>query len=147
MSKASPEIQALARQLLAFEAAHDNSSAVGVSVAARVIEELRRRLIRLAGVDGFRSLLSRALTLARMESPSLNMVRVRADGSVEGFDGVEGEQEPAGAVGGQAGIVLLAHLLELLVTFIGKPLTLRLVRDAWPDVSMDGAASGGDDKS
>ncbi len=137
MSTASPENQELARRLLAFEAAHDNSSTAGVDVAARVIEELRLRLIRLAGVDGFRSLLSRALTLAKAEVPSLNMVQVRADGSVEGFDGIEGSQE-AGAAG-QAGIVLVAHLLELLVTFIGAPLTLRLVRDKWPDASMDGA--------
>jgi hypothetical protein len=32
----------------------------------------------------------------------------------------------------------VAHLLELLVTFIGAPLTLSLVRDKWPDASMDG---------
>ncbi len=137
MSTASPEIQDLARRLLSFQAAHDNSSDAGVDVAVLVIEELRLRLVRLAGVDGFRSLLSRALTLAKAEVPSLKMVQVRADGSVEGFDGIEGSQE-AGAAG-QAGIVLVAHLLELLVTFIGAPLTLRLVRDKWPDASMDGA--------
>ncbi len=137
MSTASPEIQDLARRLLAFEAAHDSSSDVRVEVAVRVIEELRMRLIRLAGVDGFRSLLSRALTLAKAKVPSLNMVHVRADGSVEGFDGIEQSQEVGEAT--QAGIVLVAHLLELLVTFIGEPLTLRLVRDAWPDASVDGA--------
>ncbi|MBA3713379.1 MAG: hypothetical protein H0W76_13160 [Pyrinomonadaceae bacterium] len=137
MSTASPEIQDLARRLLAFEAAHDSSSDVRVEVAVRVIEELRMRLIRLAGVDGFRSLLSRALTLAKAKVPSLNMVHVRADGSVEGFDGIEQSQEAGEAT--QAGIVLVAHLLELLVTFIGEPLTLRLVRDAWPDASVDGA--------
>ena len=136
MSTASPEIQELARRLLAFEAARGDSSAAGVDVAARVVEELRLRLIKLAGVDGFRSLLSRALTLARPEVPSLNMVQVRADGSVEGFDGIEGSQVTGAAT--QAGTVLVAHLLELLVTFIGAPLTLSLVRDRWPDASMDG---------
>ena len=138
MSTASTEIQDLARQLLAFEAAHDNSPDARVDVSLRVIEELRMRLIRLAGVDGFRSLLSRALTLAKAEAPSLNMLHVRTDGSIEGFDGIEQSQEAGGAAI-QAGIVLVAHLLELLVTFIGKPLTLRLVRDAWPDASMDKA--------
>ena len=145
MSTASPEIQDLARRLLAFEAAHDNSSAAGVEVAVRVIEELRMRLIKLAGVDGFRSLLSRALTLAKAEVHSLSMVQVRADGSVEGFDGIEGSQEEAGAAT-QAGIVLVANLLELLVTFIGAPLTLRLVRDKWPDASMAGADLRGEEK-
>jgi hypothetical protein len=137
MSTASPEIKDLVRQLLAFEAAHDNSSQARIDVAVQVIEELRMRLIRLAGVDGFRSLLSRALTLAKAEVPSLNVVNVRADGSLEGFDGIEQRHE-AGAAG-QAGIVLVAHLLELLVSFIGEPLTLRLVRDKWPDASMDGS--------
>ena len=137
MSTASPEIQNLARRLLAFEATHQNSSDARVDVAVRVIEELRMHLSRLTGVDGFRSLLSRALTLAKAGVPSLNMVHVRADGSLEGFVGIE-QSEDAGA-GGQAGIVLVAHLLELLVTFIGAPLTLRLVRDKWPDASMDGA--------
>jgi hypothetical protein len=136
MSTASPEIQNLARRLLAFEAAHNNSSDGGVDVVARVIEELRLRLIKLAGVDGFRSLLSRAVTLAKVEVPSLNIVQIRSDGALEGFDGIEGGRE-AGAAG-QAGTVLVAHLLELLVTFIGAPLTLRLVRDIWPDASMDG---------
>ncbi len=136
MSTASPEIQELARRLLAFEAARDNTSEARVDVAMRVIDELRLRLIRLAGVDGFRSLLSRALTLAKAEVHSLNMVHVRADGSLEGFDGIEQSQEAGAAV--QAGIVLVAHLLELLVTFVGVPLTLRLLRDKWPDASMDG---------
>lgn len=137
MSTASPEIHDLARRLLAFAAADKNSSDARADVAVQVIEELRTHLIRLTGVDGFRSLLSRALTLAKAEVPSLNMVQVRADGSLEAFDGIEQSQE-AGAAG-QAGIVLVAHLLELLVTFIGAPLTLRLVRDKWPDASMDGA--------
>ena len=134
MSTASPEIQELARRLLAFEGAHDNSPDVDVDVVVQVIEELRLRLIRLAGNDGFRSLLSRALTLAKEEAPSLNMVHIRTEGSLEGFDVIEQSQE-AGAAG-QAGLVLVSHLLELLVTFIGAPLTLHLVRDKWPDASL-----------
>ncbi len=131
MSTASPEIQDLARRLLAFEAVSDNSSDAGVDVAVQVIEELRLRLIRLAGVDGFRSLLSRALTLAKAEVPSLEMVQVSADGSVEGFDGIEQSRE-AEAAAQQAGIILVAQLLDLLVTFIGAPLTLTRGNGAPP---------------
>jgi hypothetical protein len=135
MSTVSPEVQDLARRLVAFEANHDNSSDARADVVALVIEELRMHLVRLAGVDGFRSLLSCALRLAKAEAPSLNMVHVGADGSLEGFDQIEKNQE-AGAAG-QAGIVLVAHLLELLVAFIGGPLTVALLRDKWPDASMD----------
>ena len=142
MSTTSPETQDLARRLLASEAAHDNSSATGVDGAARVIEELRLRLTKLAGVDGFRALLSRALTLATAEVPSLNTVQVSADGSLEGFEGIEASE----AVAGQAGAGLVAQLLELLTTFIGEALTLRLIRDSWPDASMDGANLRGEEK-
>jgi hypothetical protein len=134
MSTASPEVQDLARRLLAFEATHDNAADAYVEVVVQVIEGLRVHLVRLAGVDGFRSLLSRALTLAKAEVPALNMVRTRADGSLEGFDKLEEDHEAG--VAEEAGVVLVAHLLDLLVTFIGEPLTLRLVRDKWPDASM-----------
>ena len=142
MSTASPQNQELARRLIAFEAARANSSDAPVDTAVRVIGELRLRLIRLAGVDGFRSLLSRALTLAKAEVPSLNMVSVGADGSLEGFEGIEASE----AVAGQAGASLVAQLLELLTTFIGEALTLRLIRDSWPDASMDGAILRGEEK-
>ena len=131
MSTVSPEIEDLTQRLLAIEAAHDSSSTARADVAVQFIKELRIHLIKFAGADGFRSLLSRALTLAKAEVPSLDMVHVRADGSLEGFDGIDRTQEA------QAGVVLVAHLLELLVTFIGAPLTLRLVGDKWPEASMD----------
>ncbi|MCA1632754.1 MAG: hypothetical protein LC802_03310 [Acidobacteria bacterium] len=146
MSTASPQNQELARRLLVFEAARANSSDARVGVAALVIGELRLYLIRLAGVDGFRSLLSRALTLAKAEVPSLNMVQVRADGSVEGFDGIEGSEGEGAAAAGEAGAVLVAYLLELLTTFIGEALTLRLVLDTWPEASTDGAHLRGEEK-
>jgi len=136
MSTASPQNRELARRLIGFEAARASSSDAPVDAAVLVIGELRLRLTRLAGVEGFRSLLSRALTLSKAEVPSLNIVRISSDGSLEGFDGIEGSEEAGAAT--QAGIVLVAHLLELLVTFIGAPLTLRLLRDKWPDASMDG---------
>ena len=39
--------------------------------------------------------------------------------------------------GAEAVAAIMGHLLGLLVTFIGKPLTLRLVREGWPDLSLD----------
>ncbi len=135
MRTASPKVKGLALRLLAFEAGKPNSADAHVDGAVQVIEELRLRLVKLAGVVGFRSLLSRALTLAKAEAPSLNIVHVRADGSLEGLDGIKQSEEVG--VAEQAQIVLVAHLLGLLVTFIGEPLTLRLVRDKWPDASMD----------
>lgn len=144
MNTASPEIENLARQLVAFEAAHDGSADAEASVAVRVIEDLREHLIKLTGVHGFHSLLSRALTLAKTEVPSLSTVHVSAEGSLEGFDGID--HNPKAGAAGQAGIILVAHLLELLVTFIGAPLMLRLLGDKWPAASLGQAPLRTEDK-
>jgi len=117
VSTASPQNLELARRLSGFEAARASSSDAPVDTAVLVIGELRLRLTRLAGAEGFRSLLSRALALSKAEVPSLNVVQISSDGSLEGFDGIEGSEEAGAAT--QAGIVLGAHLLELPVTFIG----------------------------
>lgn len=130
----SSSTRELARRLLAVEAATQRATDGHEHEAARVCEKLRISLTRLAGADAFTSLLRRALSLARAEFPSLQSVKLKPDGSLEGLDvlaadSTRGEHEAA--------IAITAHLLGLLVTFIGKPLTLRLVRDAWPDASWE----------
>jgi len=80
-----PESRHLAQRLLDYEAVAGKNSE-STSAAFRVFAKLRRPLITLAGVAGFRSLLSRALTLARAEAPSLSAVQVAADGSLKGLD-------------------------------------------------------------
>ena len=102
-----------------------------VHEAVLVSDKLRISLTRFAGVDGFASLQRRALALARAEMPSLQSVKVGADGRLEGFE------QLAVDAGTGAAAAVTAHLLGLLVTFIGKPLTLTLVREAWPDVSLE----------
>lgn len=129
MSQASPEIQKLAEHILASEAAHEKGLEAGRLVVP-IIKELRALLIRLAGVAGFHALLSRALALARTQAPCLHHVRVGADGFLEGIEQME--HEDAAEVE-RAERVLVFHLLELLVTFIGQPLTLRLLSIRWAD--------------
>jgi hypothetical protein len=41
----------------------------------------------------------------------------------------------------KGGASLVAQLLGLLVTFIGVALTMRLVRDIWPDAPYDSTDS------
>ena len=71
----------LAQRLIAYESAAGETSEPTKFAAFSVCETLRQPLCTLAGVAGFRSLLSRALTLARAEAPSLSAVQVAADGS------------------------------------------------------------------
>jgi len=39
------------------------------------------------------------------------------------------------------GAILIAHLIGLLLTFIGEGLTFRLVQDVWPESAFDGRVS------
>jgi hypothetical protein len=90
----------------------------------RVCDNLRRPLSTLAGAAGFRSLLARALTLAKQESPVLGAWEVKSDGSLQVLNGDAAH----------SGAVLIAHLIGLMITFIGESLTLRLLHDVWPDL-------------
>ena len=127
-------MRALARRLLAVEAARPGDQATPGGEAVRVCDKLRISLTRFAGADGFASLLRRTLALARAEAPSLNRITVNTDCSMDGLEALAADEADGGVA---ATTALTAHLLGLLVTFIGQPLTLRLVRDAWPDESLD----------
>ena len=117
-------MQDLARRLLAASRAAADPP---VHDAVAVCDTLRIALTKVAGADGFSALLRRALALARAEAPSLHGVKLGTNCHMEGLEEVTSE----GAV------ALAAHLLELLVTFIGEPLALRLVREGWPDESFE----------
>jgi hypothetical protein len=131
MDKPAASMRDLARRLLA---ASRTASDPQVPEAVLVNERLRIYLTQIAGADGFASLLRRALALASAEVPALRSTRVSADGHLEGFELLAGH---AGSVGDEAAVAITAHLLGLLVTFIGEPLTLKLVREAWPETSPD----------
>jgi hypothetical protein len=120
--------------LVALEAASQSATGAHAHEAVRVCDKLRISLTRFAGSDGFTSLLGRALALALAEVPSLQTVQVKPDCSLEGLGALAVD---ATNVGPEAAVAITAHLLGLLETFIGKPLTLRLLREAWPGVSLD----------
>lgn len=134
MDMLSSSTRELARRLLAAEAASESAAGAGALVAVRASEKLRVSLTRFAGPDGFTALLRRALALARDDVPALRGIAERANGSLEGLEELAAEPP---AVRNDAALAITTHLLGLLVTFIGEPLTGRLVREAWPDVSSD----------
>jgi hypothetical protein len=134
----------LARRLLADEAAADKTSLTSESTILRVYEKLRLSLSALAGVAGFRSLVSRALTLAKAKAPGLSKMQVAKDGSLQVFGEAELESDKRGD--GEGGVVLLNELLGLLHAFIGEALTLRLLQEVWPDTVFDDCDSGTGEK-
>src|SRR5687767_10060082 len=119
-----------AKLLIACDAKGNSGLARNAPAAfGNAVEKLRLPLVALTGTAGFRALLSRALALANAEVRWLNAVHIRGDGSLEcpaEVAQLDKEEIASGEV------LLIAHLLSLLVTFIGEALTLRLVQDAWP---------------
>jgi hypothetical protein len=145
MSKANSQLRTFAQRLIALEAKKPAAPGAKLSPEFRVCEKLRPHLARLMGIGGFRVLLSRALVLAGAEVRWLRAVHVKADGGLEGFAELQ-TQLTAGEIS-EGRVVLVAQLLGLLVAFIGEHLTLRLMQDAWPELSPgDWNLGKGDEK-
>jgi len=133
MPTPSPSLRDLIRRL---RGGSQSPSDAHVHEAAVVIEKLRIILTKFAGAEGFASLLRRALVLASADVPSVQNLKVGPEGRLEGFEKLAADPGAASA-GSEAAVAITSHLLGLLGTFIGEPLTLKLVREAWPDTSLD----------
>jgi hypothetical protein len=145
MSKASSQMRRFARRVLAHETPLRRRSSDGANPATfQVIDELRPQLVNLMGMGGFRGLLSRAIVLGGEELRWLRAVHVKADGALEGFE--EHAQLAPGQFA-EGKVVLLAQLLGVLVALIGVGLTLRMVHDTWPNLSLDDLDLGSGESS
>jgi hypothetical protein len=132
-----------ARHLLAFEATADKDSLQTEPPTLLVYEKLRHQLNPLVGVDGFQLLAVRALKLAQSESPLLSKVQVTASGSLLGLGEVAPPHAPGAAPEDDLGILLIANLFGLFLTFLGTATTRQLVLNVFPhldDASPSGAA-------
>lgn len=126
----SREMQELAQHLLDEEALAGDTTKLAEPAVVRVSEKLRGALSVLVGADNYRFLLSRALTLARVEAPGLSAVQITADGSLRGVGEVDLADYRAEAA------VLIGQLLGLFLTFLGVPLTLRLLQDVSSNLAV-----------
>jgi hypothetical protein len=112
----------------------NDAGAQGLAESARTAyDDLSRVSVPLIGQDGFDAMAGRALHLAQRVHPCLAAMPPR-DPAHEPFARVVaclGQQAPA--VAAKAAAEVLAILTGLFVTFIGEPLTMRLLHQAWPD--------------
>ena len=127
MDSPSSSVRDLARTLLTQIAAKSDLQEVEM-----VTQRLRESLTPFAGAIGFASLLQRAVVLATAEVPALRGLTVSSDGRLGGVEELgthtKAERE-------QAAIAIAAHVLGLLSTFVGEPLTKRLVLQLSSDTS------------
>jgi hypothetical protein len=127
-------MQNIAKRLIAEEQRAGNNAEQDSRAAFSVCEKLRPPLCTFTGVAGYRSLLSRALALAKVQAPLLKGVRIKSDGSFEYT--LEMETQLITDEAAMAGRALADQLIGLLVVFIGEALTLRLVHDVWPMAAL-----------
>lgn len=120
----------------------------------RALNKLRLHLSKTIGQEGFRTLLARALALTTPQFPNLGSIQINADGSLNGLPGTAGAhskitqneaqstqsyETPSTATMAnpiEGATALLAHLIALLVTFIGEDLTLRILSALWPELAF-----------
>jgi hypothetical protein len=117
----------LAGILVACEANTGTTALQTEPATVRVYERLRRQLCAPMGTDGFQALASRALALAKAESPGLSAVQIAANGGLRGLGEVESQRDAD--EDGEVGVILIAQLLGLFLTFLGEATTLRLIED------------------
>lgn len=114
-----------ARRLIASEREADSPSTLAEPATLRVYEKLRRQLCAPVGVDGFQALASRALYLAKAQSPRLSALRVAPDGGLRGLSEIELQSDLDSDR--EVGINLIAQLLGLFLTLLGEAATTRLI--------------------
>jgi hypothetical protein len=132
------------RQIALKVLAQHTASAAGAdtlaAAARRAYDDLARVSAPLIGQAGVDALTGRALHLAQREYPWLAAPHEpdRADGPFARMILCLERQDPAVAT--EAAGAVFATFTGLLVTFIGEPLTARLLRKAWPDAFSDALA-------
>jgi hypothetical protein len=123
----------LALKVLAQYAGEAAGSEALATAAHRAYEELARVSTPLIGQVGVDALTGRALHLTQQDYPWLRGRREPAPTN-ESFDQVIArleQQDPPVATEGAAAV--FATFAGLLVTFIGEPVTTRLLQKAWPE--------------
>jgi hypothetical protein len=130
-------LRQLALNVLAQHAGPAAGAEALATAAQRAYNDLTRVSAPLIGQVGVDALTGRALHLVQREYPWLVPT-----GEPEPADGPFAQvmfclerQDPA--VVTEAAGAVFATFTGLLVTFIGEPLTIRLLRQAWPDVFSD----------
>ena len=145
-------LRELALKVLAQHAGPAAGAEALAAAAHRAYDDLARVSAPLIGQAGVDALTGRAVHLAQREYSWLVHTPEGTPVSTERTPGTPPEQADGPfahvivslerqdpAVATEAAGAVLATLTGLLVTFIGEPLTTRLLQKAWPDAFSDDA--------
>lgn len=138
----------LGRRLIAHEAAPGASPSETAAAGEAVLGKLDARLTVMLGREGVRSLLGRALHLAKRSHPLLQAVEVEPPPEGNPTAGVPLKGLRESTAGGdpaalaEALAALIGSFIWLLARFIGRSTTLRELRRIWPALSFPEAGPG-----
>ncbi len=135
MDRFSLPLLGFAKRLIALELSGPESTKSASQRAISSFEKLRSQIITLMGSGGFQALLTRAIALAQSDVEWLRQVHVNADGMIETPLQVQPPISTEQMTEGSA--IVLAHFLGLLVTFVGVRIMVNIVRETWPEISVD----------
>jgi len=107
------------------------------AAAGRIYQDLDRVVSPLIGHLGVDSLTGRALHLAGREYPCVVTTREPDQGDRPFAQVLVCLEQQDAAEATAAAAAVFATFTGLLGTFIGEPLTARLLRKAWPDAFSD----------
>jgi len=132
MAEISATARELARRALLDTGGGQREPAALAEAADHAYVRLRDRLADLIGVLGYGALVARAMRMVQAESPGLTRVTVdaQAEDRLQGLRAfaLASRGDPVAAAEDLAAI--LAHIIGLLVVFIGEDLAVRLVHEA-----------------
>jgi len=141
MNRVSTNLRIFAERILSAETlAAENPAHADWPAVSVVCGKLGPHLATLLGNAGFKALLARALFLAAKECPALGELQVAADGGVVGAD--KGGVPPPVMMRVDAATIFLAQLMNLLAIFVGETLTMQIVHEVWPSVSLNDLENG-----
>lgn len=140
--KPPPAPEALARQVLAAEAAAHQQADDMPAAASLAYDRLRARLSVFLGEVGFDALWARALALTRRSFPPTDPAADEQSAPLPpGLAALAGHDAVETAAMLQT---VFANFFTLLFSFIGVEISLRLIRQLWPELRLDATDISGE---
>jgi hypothetical protein len=131
LTPAHHDLELLAERILKGGASLQGDATDVPRATERAVDELGAHLRRVFGPAGFEALLTRSLAVSRREHAFLERVPDPKGGGLSGLVRAADGREPHEVERGCT--CLFAHLMELLMTFVGEGIAFGLLRQAWPD--------------
>jgi hypothetical protein len=130
-------LRQIALKILARHAEPAAGEEALAAAARRAYADLARVAAPLIGQVGVDALMGRALHLAQRDHPSLFHTPDPREPDAPFAQFVDYLERQDSAVTLDATATVFATFMGLLATFIGEPLTARLLRKAWPNAFSD----------